>query len=151
MQIQSAVPRHFDAIRQLLSESDLPDKDLTPAHLEHFFVAFDKNALIGVVGAELFDDVALLRSLVVAPSCRGDGVGCRLADAIEQYARRQGITALYLLTTTAADYFERRGYAPIARASLPDPLQATDEVPRLCPSSAICMRTRIDAASEEQP
>jgi amino-acid N-acetyltransferase len=151
MQIQPAAPRHFNAVRELLSASDLPHDDLTPSHLEHFVVATEGDALAGVVGAELFDDVGLLRSLAVAPSSRGDGVGARLTTAIERYARRQGVTALYLLTMTAAEYFERRGYERIERDSLPDAIQATDEAARLCPSSAICMRTRIDAVSEEQP
>ena len=150
MQIQPAAPRHFEAVRQLLAASDLPDEDLTPSHLEHFFVAQDGNTLVGVVGAELYGDAGLLRSLAVAPTHRRDGVGTRLTDAIEQYARRMGASALYLLTTTAAEYFERRGYQRVERDAVPRPIQATDEAARLCPSSAICMRKRIDTASEER-
>ena len=151
MQIQSAAPRDLDGIRQLLSASGLPDEDLTPSHLDHFFVAREEDELVGVVGAELYGTVGLLRSLAVAPSSRGDGVGARLTNAIERYAHRQGVTALYLLTTTAAEYFERRGYQRIERDALPEAIQETDEAARLCPSSATCMRRRIEAASEEQP
>lgn len=151
MQIQSAAPRHLGGIRQLLSASGLPDEDLTPSHLEHFFVAQEEDEVVGVVGAELYGTVGLLRSLAVAPSSRSDGVGARLTNAIERYAHRQGVTALYLLTTTAAEYFERRGYEQIERDALPEAIQATDEAARLCPSIAICMRRRIEAASEKQP
>jgi len=149
MQIQPAAPRHFDALRRLLSAAGLPHDDLTSSHLEHFFVATEEDTVVGVVGTELFDDVGLLRSLAVTPSFRDDGLGTRLTDTIEQYAHRQGVTTLYLLTTTAADYFERRGYQRIERDALPQAIQATEEAARLCPSSATCMRTRIDAAAEE--
>lgn len=149
MQIQSATPRHLDAIRRLLAASDLPTEDLTPSHLAHFFVAREGDDLVGVVGAELYGDVALLRSLAVAPGHRGDGVGARLVTRLEQHAHREGARALYLLTTTAADYFARRGYRRIERAALPAAIQATDEAARLCPSSATCMHKHIDAASEE--
>lgn len=151
MQIQPAAPRHLEAIRHLLAASDLPDEDLTPSHLEHFFVAHDGNTFVGVVGAELYGDAGLLRSLAVAPAHRRDGVGARLTNAIEQYARRTGVSALYLLTTTAAEYFERHGYQQIERDALPEAIQATEEATRLCPSSAICMRKRIDIASGERP
>ncbi len=151
MQIQPAAPRHFEAICHLLAASDLPDEDLTSSHLEHFFVAHDGNTLVGVVGAELYGNAGLLRSLAVAPAHRGDGVGARLTNTVEQYARRRGVSALYLLTTTAAEYFERHGYQRIERDVLPEPIQSTEEAARLCPSSAICMRKRIDAASRELP
>jgi len=150
MQIQPAAPRHFDPIRRLLSATSLPHDDLTSSNLEHFFVTTEGDTVVGVVGTELFDNVGLLRSLAVAPSSRGDGLGTRLTDTIEQYARRQGMTMLYLLTTTAADYFERRGYQRIERDALPEAIEATDEAARLCPSSAVCMHTRIDAVSEKR-
>lgn len=151
MQIHPAASQHLDAIRQLLVASDLPTEDLTPSLLEHFFVAQDEDDLIGVVGVELYGDVALLRSLAVSTPHRNGGVGARLVDAIEQHARREGVRELYLLTTTAADYFDRHGYQRIERGALPPAIQVTDEAARLCPSSAICMRKRIDVASEESP
>lgn len=66
MQVRPATPRHLVAIRRLLAASDLPLEDLTPSHLANFFVARKGSTLVGVVGAELYDDVALLRSLATA-------------------------------------------------------------------------------------
>lgn len=149
MQIQPAAPRHLDVIRRLLVTSDLPTEDLTPSHLEHFFVAQGEDDVIGVVGMELYDNVGLLRSLAVGPAHRNGGVGTRLTDAIERHARQEGIRNLYLLTTTASGFFEHRGYQQIERDALPPAIRATDEATRLCPSSAIRMRKRIDVASGE--
>lgn len=149
MDIQPAAPRHFDALQRLLTASGLPTEDLTPSHLEHFFVAEAGETLVGVAGMERYGDVALLRSLAVSAPHRGEGVGARLTDAVEQHARREGVRELYLLTTTAAGYFEQRGYRRIERGALPRAIQTTDEAARLCPSSATCMRKRVGDASGE--
>ena len=148
MQIQPADSGHLAPIRQLLSASGLPVEDLTASHLAHFFVARAENELVGTVGAELYGDVGLLRSLAVAPDHRGEGLGTRLTEVIEQYARQEGVTILCLLTTTAADYFERHGYRRIEREALPAAIQATNEAAELCPSSATCMQKRIGTDSE---
>jgi len=140
MTIQPAVPDDLEPVRALLQTVGLPHDDLTQAHLDCFLVARDEDRLRGGVGLEPHDDVALLRSLAVLPDARGQGLGTRLVEAIEQRARQEGIRTLYLLTTTAASYFQGRGYDPIERDALPTAIQQTEEAARLCPSSAVCMR-----------
>jgi amino-acid N-acetyltransferase len=92
-----------------------------------------------VVGLEVLGEVGLLRSLAVPQEDRGRGVGTQLTHKAEDYARTLGVQALYLLTTTAPDFFARRGYQRIDRAAAPAPLQATTEFQSLCPSTAVCM------------
>ena len=147
MVIRPAQPDDLDAVQTLLNACGLPTADLTPAHLDHFLVAWDGDALNGVVGLEPRGDVALLRSLAVAPGARQEGIGTRLVRAVEQRATDDEVRALYLLTTTAADYFRGHGYAQIDRGTLPDPLQRTDEAARLCPSTAVCMRKTLRATA----
>lgn len=142
MPIHPATPDDFAAVQVLLREAGLPTDDLTPAHLEHFLVARNE-ALCGVVGLEPCGDVALLRSLAVAPEHRNEGLGARLLHAMERRAHEDGIHTLYLLTTSAADFFRRRGYEQISRDALPDPIQQTDEVTRLCPEHATCMKKSL--------
>jgi arsenate reductase len=144
--IERARPDDLDAIRDLLRTVDLPHEDLTSAHLEHFRVARSGDALHGVVGVEPCGDVALLRSLAVAPDARGEGLGARLVDAAEEQAHEEGTDALYLLTTSASTYFQARGYEPMARDELPEAIQETEEAARLCPSSATCMRKTVSTA-----
>jgi N-acetylglutamate synthase-like GNAT family acetyltransferase len=38
---------------------------------------------------------------------RGNGYGKALVAHVERHARSQGVTDVYLLTTTAAEFFER--------------------------------------------
>lgn len=126
---------------QLLAAAQLPTQDLTPAHCEHFFFAGSPREPTGLVGLELFGDVALLRSLVVAPERRGTGEGSALLKHAEDHARAQGVRSLYLLTTTAESFFARHGYQRAARESAPAAIQATREFAGICPaSSAFMMR-----------
>lgn len=143
MSVSPATPDDLDAVRSLLQEAGLPADDLTPAHLDHFLVTYNGKDLCGVVGLEPRGNAALLRSLAVAPNVRGEGLGTRLVDAIEERAQEEGIRTLYLLTTTAADYFRARGYTDIARDALPESIQSTEEVARLCPASATCMKKTL--------
>ncbi len=149
MHIRRATPDALDAIKQLLSHLDLPHSDLTPAHLEHFFVCREDDDIAGVVGLELYGTTALLRSLAVRPQYRNRGIGARLTETIEQYGRRSGAREMYLLTTTAADYFGRRDYEVIERDELPTEIQETEEATRLCPSSAVCMCKNLRAPEGE--
>lgn len=149
MHIQRATPDALEAIKQLLFRLDLPHSDLTPSHLEHFFVCREGGDLVGVVGLELYGKTALLRSLAVHPEHRNEGIGARLSEKVEQHGRRNGVHEVYLLTTTAADYFERRDYETIERDELPEAIQETEEATQLCPSSAVCMRKHLRAPEGE--
>ena len=63
----------------------------------------------------------------------------------ERVARQRGITALYLLTTTAEAFFTRRGYDRIGREAAPPMLRQTAEFAALCPASAACLTKALDA------
>ena len=124
----------------LLRAADLPTGDLEQVSLEHFFLASVGQDATGLVGLELYGADALLRSLVVAPLTRGTGLGSRLIAHAEEHARAQGVCSIYLLTTTAAEFFARRGYHPADRAAAPDSIRTTREFRDLCPASAAFMR-----------
>lgn len=134
-----ALGSDLSGIQALLAACDLPYQDLTLAHLEHFWVTREGPRLTGVVGLEVIGDIGLLRSLAIAEGDRGQGIGGQLTGKAEDYARARGVQALYLLTTTASDFFARRGYQPTERAAAPAPLQETAEFQSLCPSTAVCM------------
>jgi amino-acid N-acetyltransferase len=133
-----ANPEEF-ALKQLLSESDLPIEDITAQHLHNFFGCGSGPKLEGLVGLELYGDVALLRSLAVASSRRGTGVGSGLVAHAERHARDQGVQSLYLLTTTAEKFFLRRGYARIPREEAPTAIRNTREFSGICPTSSAFM------------
>jgi amino-acid N-acetyltransferase len=123
----------------LLELAGLPSSDLTESHLAHFFYCGADDARIALVGLELYESNALLRSLAVAPGARDRGLGSALVAHAEHYARSQGVRAMYLLTTTSERFFARRGYARIARAAVVPAIQSTHEFAHLCPDSSTLM------------
>jgi amino-acid N-acetyltransferase len=127
----------------LLEAEGLPASDLTEAHLQHFFFTGSDGAPSALVGLEIYDQDALLRSLVVGAASRTQGLGSALVLHAEQYAAAHRVRALYLLTTTAESYFEHRGYRRIDRAHAPPSIQSTREFASLCPASSAFMIKRL--------
>jgi amino-acid N-acetyltransferase len=124
---------------QLLRQAALPTEDLTETHCDSFFFTGPASAPTGLVGLELFGDVALLRSLVVAPERRGSGEGTSLLGFAEREARARGVRAMYLLTTTADPFFAKHGYSRASRDAAPPAIRATREFAGICPASSAFM------------
>ena len=139
IELRPARPAELDAIVALLSRAELPTEDLNAGTLDAFVVAAEGEVCVGVVGLEIHETDALLRSLAVERRHRSRGLGARLVDAIEAEARARGVSALYLLTTTATTFFERVGYTAHARAAVPPSIAATTEFSSLCPDTADCL------------
>lgn len=139
LRIDAARVEDHAAIGRLLDGADLRTSDLTPAMLQDFLVAREGGRIAGTVGLEIAGDIALLRSLVVVPDSRARGIGVALTDAAERHAVRRGVTRLFLLTTTAADFFRARGYAAIERDEAPPAIRSTAQFSTLCPASSTFM------------
>lgn len=140
VELRPARPEEFDAIARLVSTAGLPVQDLEVAMLDAFVVATDGEVCVGVVGLEIYESNALLRSLAVEPRHRSRGLGARLVDAVETEARARGVAAVYLLTTTATTFFKRLGYNAHDRSAAPPSIADTTEFSSLCPDTANCLR-----------
>lgn len=127
----------------LLEEANLPKDDLTDEHLEHFFFFGPGSAPIGLVGLEIRGTDALLRSLVVAPGYRVSGTGTALVAYAEDFARSRGVRSVYLLTTTAEEFFSHRGYGRMAREEAPDSIRSTREYSDICPATSAFMMKHL--------
>lgn len=123
----------------LLDAAALPSSDLTDGHMEHFFFCGSADVPTALVGLELHGTSALLRSLVVHPDVRLTGIGKMLVEHAETQARARGVRAMYLLTTTASDFFQRRGYTLAARETAPYEIRTTREFADICPASSAFM------------
>jgi len=136
--IVPAMVDQTEAIQALLAEAELPSEDFGQ-HLGHFLTAKQNGRLAGAVGLEIYGEVGLLRSLVVDTTYRGKGLGIKLCERIFDYAHAHGIKKLYLLTTTAADFFPKLGFSTTTRDSVPPAIQSTEEFASICPATAVCM------------
>lgn len=135
----------LQAAKTLLTESDLPTADLTAGAMSNFLASGNAEQLDGVVGLEFHRPYGLLRSLAISVDARGSGLGRALVSATEKLAIANRIQALYLLTTTAADYFEGLGYLVVRRESAPPQIQHTAEFSSLCPDDAVVMMKQLAA------
>ncbi|TYL38251.1 GNAT family N-acetyltransferase [Natronococcus pandeyae] len=132
----------LDYARDLLNRNDLPVQDLAAAPAEFYYATADGER-VGIGGLERYEDVGLLRSVVVEAPKRGQGYGTTLCEALETAARDNGIETLYLLTTTASAFFAAEGYSTVERPAVPDAIRSTTEFTDLCPSTATCMRKSL--------
>ena len=138
-----ATDKDIQAIKTLLQESHLPYKDID-GHIDNFIVAKEQGALIASIGLEVLQPYSLLRSLTVSENYRNKGIANELLKKISEYALSIHIKDLFLLTTTAEDYFMKNKFIVLERNDLPDPLKKTQEFIFLCPETAICMYKKIN-------
>ena len=125
-------------LEELLDSNALPSEDCAE-QAGNFYGIFDRDRLIAAGGLQPANGFFLLRSVVVAPACRGRGLARELTEFLLATARAEGGSRVYLLTETAADYFARLGFAPVARAGVPQVIAGTRQFTSLCPDSATCM------------
>jgi amino-acid N-acetyltransferase len=127
----------------LLEDASLPTSDLSDADMKEFFYAGPANAPVGIVGLQFCGSDALLRSLVVSPAHRAQGLGQQLVEHAERHARARGVATVYLLTTTAEHFFRSRGYVVTPRDTAPSAIRSTPEFAGLCPASSAFLSKRL--------
>lgn len=66
-------------------------------------------------------------------------IGARLIADRRAWAAGRGLSALYLLTLGAADYFAGIGFRVVERSAVAVAVQASGEFTTTCPRSAACM------------
>ena len=139
MRLRAATNDDLAAVRQLLSASGLP-LDGVEENFGDFIVAEENDGIAGVIGLERYGPAALLRSAAVAPESRSSGVGHRLVREVLDRASAAGVREIYLMTTTAEDYFPRFGFERSTRAQVPEAVRESREFQGACPDTAVVMK-----------
>ena len=139
IRIAGASAGDLPAIRQLLIDNDLPTAGIDD-HWKTFVVARDGDALVACGGSEAHEFAALLRSIAVRSDYRGLGIGRKIVRQLLDRLASRGIREFYLLTTTAEEYFRKRGFKVIDRDEVHPQLLGSEEFRGACPDSAVCMR-----------
>lgn len=143
MKLREARHEDLTAVERLLTHDALPLEGVTEHIANSFVVALDGDRVVGVAGVEVYEDAGLLRSVAVDQPLRGKGLGATLVSDRLRWAREQGLQEIYLLTTTAKDFFERLGFEVIDRASAPATMQQAPEFAYLCASTATTMKLSL--------
>jgi amino-acid N-acetyltransferase len=94
-------------------------------HLRDFHCYEDKDhTIVGVCALHIsWEDLAEIRSLAVATEARKNGIGAQLVEACLEEARQLGVTRVFLLTYIPP-YFERAGFRPVDKSTLPHKIWA---------------------------
>ena len=143
MEIRPARATELASVLDLLERCALPVMGLAD-HVGTLLVADDGRLVVGSAGLELHGHSALLRSVAVDASARGQGLGQRLTLAALDLARSRGTRDVFLLTTTAETFFPRFGFEPVERPNVPDAVRQSVEFTSACPASAVVLRKDLD-------
>jgi arsenate reductase len=126
-----------------LRNEGLPTGDLSdPGRRFHAYRTLS-GEIVGYAGYELYGEAAFLRSLVVLPAWRGKGVGKAIVARLARRAFDQGARTAWLMTTSAAAFFEAIGFKRTERAMAPQAILDTRQARELCPSSAVVLSRSI--------
>jgi amino-acid N-acetyltransferase len=132
-----------DALAAALAKEKLASDDVEePGRLFFRFETMD-GLPVGFGGLEPHGEDGLLRSLVTLPPLRDRGFGKVMVAALEREAQLHGCRSLWLLTTSAAEFYALLGYAKCERDAVPAAIAATAEFATLCPASAVVMVKRL--------
>ncbi len=123
-------------ILSLLDTVGLPRPDKSPIA---FWKLAQGQSCVGVVGAERWGSVALLRSLAVKPTARHRGFATRLVRVALESLQQQGMREVWLFTETAHAYFLEWGFLDRPRSDGPCVILASQEGREACSTSAALM------------
>jgi len=133
----------LETLHALLAEADLPTVGVREGP-GRFYLAVDGDETVGGGGVEPYGEAALLRSFVVHPDHRGDGVGGWLVSRLCEVAGATGAETVWLLTETAAPFFADHGFEEVPRESAPEAVRESEEFTTLCGDGATCMARPVD-------
>jgi amino-acid N-acetyltransferase len=142
--LRPAETKDRESIEDLLREADLPLEGLDEQFGEGYVVAEQDGEIVGAGGLEVYGKYGLLRSVVVRSPFQGGGLGEAIVGDRLRWSARQGLKAVYLLTTTVPRFFEKVGFTQMNRGEMPTEIQSSREFSEVCPVTAIAMVVRVD-------
>jgi amino-acid N-acetyltransferase len=143
LRAEPARPHDLRGALDLLGRAELTGQDVAERWGHYFVVREDDGRVVGVAGLEVHGEDGLLRSVAVDADYRGQGLATALVEAALERAKILNLRAVYLLTTTARDYFARREFVDCARETAPAAVRESWEFRAGCPSTAAFMKRTV--------
>jgi len=143
IEINNLQEKDFPKILVLLKECDLPVSDIN-FDKQEFLVAEINSEIVGSIALEKYGKNGILRSFAVRKAYRNQKIGEKLYNKTIALSKSSGIEQLYLLTTTAEQYFKKVGWKVIDRTKVPEEISSSTEFASVCPSISICMKSEIN-------
>jgi N-acetylglutamate synthase-like GNAT family acetyltransferase len=143
---EPARPHDLQGALDLLRRCDLPDHGVAERFGHYFVIREDDGRVVGVAGLEVHGENGLLRSLAVEADYRDQGLGAALVSAAKERAEKLDLRAVYLLTTTAREFFAGHGFTDTARTEAPTGIRESWEFVAGCPTTAVLMKRALARA-----
>ena len=134
----------LDAIKALLAAALLPSRGAGGPD-QRFIVARQGGRLLGCAGLETLGQDGQVRSLAVHWTRRNAGLGTRLHERLLYEALLAGVRTLYVVTTTAEEFFSRHGYRTIGTDAVPPRMLASEEFAAFVPGGGTVMSRPVTA------
>ncbi|HHW02720.1 MAG TPA: GNAT family N-acetyltransferase [Thermoanaerobacterales bacterium] len=138
--IRKALPTDISKVKEVLSKVNL-SADIDS--IDNFMVMELDNNIIATAGLEIYQDVAILRSVAVLPEFQHQGLGDGLVRAMINYADRRKISKLFLFTQTARGFFEKIGFKLIQRETIDERCKTSQQYKSNCPVNAYVMELNV--------
>jgi amino-acid N-acetyltransferase len=139
LRAEPARPHDLAGALDLLRRCDLAQQDVAERWGHYFVVREDDGRVVAVAGLEVHGADGLLRGVAVDPDYRGQGLASALVEAVLARATLLELREVYLLTTSARDYFARLGFGERPRDAAPPSIRASWEFRNGCPATAAFM------------
>ncbi len=141
--IRKPRPDELPRLAAWLAEEKLVDDSLDT--LDLLQVLERQGEIAAMAGVECHGDYGILRSVLVRPAFRGQGLAQALVKRLHAQSEQQGLRHLYLITEHAAGFFERLGYARLPLEETPEAVQAFRRQQCRCAPCAVAMHYSLTA------
>jgi len=125
--IEPAGPAMVDTLRAFLARADLTVSGLDAPGIR-LWLLMDGTTVVGSTGFERSGEHALIRSVAVDDTLRGQGHGERLARYALEKAAAEGARRAWLFSRRSGRFWQRLGFEPADRARLASVLSDTYQV-----------------------
>ena len=150
MHISVLTEAHLQKTRQLLTEGRFFNTEILFNHKPCFLGFWHKQKLIGVIGAETFNQYALLRALVVTKNMRGQEIGHALVQHLEKHLKGNGIKQIFLSTKYGANYLSCHDYCRISPEKLPREIHSKLKLQQIIEETPILMTKELAIGKKPQ-
>lgn len=142
--ILRAVAPDDEGFLSALQDAGLLTESLSGPNSANFAFAGKSGEPVAYGGYTVLGGLSMLRSVVVLPQWRSQGVGARMVTALISQLQGINIKSVYLLTENADMFFSDLGFSAIARSDAPQVIQETRQFAHHCPEDAVLMARPLD-------
>jgi amino-acid N-acetyltransferase len=128
-------------IHTILSDFNLPLEGLDSTKL--WVLQLDNGEIVGVAGLEMYDMQCLLRSVAVLKAFHNQSFGTYLTNFVIVEAKKSQVKDLFLLTTTATEFFKKLGFKEESREKVVGGIINSVEFRSACPKTAVLMHLKL--------